>query len=379
MLAQARALARAGHDVSLACFSWEPAVWRARVEGLRVSSLDEPGWLRPLETAFAPSARRLAFVERALRGADLVVAHNAPASALAGAVAGRRAVWYCHEPPRLLYPRETQARAFATRSWRPGAPALSRRMALVSARVALEARLGGPWERLRRFDRRGVAALGAIIANSRLTAAAAREIYGRECDAVVPPMVEDPGPFERPPGLPSEPRIVCQSRLSPEKNTEIVLRGFASFAATRPRSSLTVIGAGGERARLERLARGLAVTFTGHASPETLERELSRAEVFAALPFDEPFGMVFVEAALRGLLVVASDHGGPSEIFDDGALAELCAPESPAAFADALARLCSRPAEALDARRRDAAAKARATYTSAVVERRFVQIIEGLA
>lgn len=381
LVSQAHALRRAGHDVELACFSWDEQLWGARVEGLRVRSLDEPAWLRPLETAFAPSPRRLAFVERALRGADLVIAHNAPASALAGEVVGRRALWYCHEPPRLLYPRETQPHAFAARSWRPGASGLSRRMAVTAARAWVEDRAGGPWERLRRFDRRGVARLGGVIANSRLTADAVHAIYDRACDAIVPPMVDDPGPTPRAPGLPAAPRVVCQSRLAPEKNAEVALAGFARFVASRPGSTLTIIGEGGERARLTRLARplGRAVRFTGHVGAVALERELAEADVFLAVPFDEPFGMVFVEAALRGLLVVASDHGGPAEIFDGGALAELCDPRSPEAIARALARLATSPTGQLDARRRDAAAKMRATYVRAVVERRFVDVALGLA
>ncbi|MCC6645996.1 MAG: glycosyltransferase family 4 protein [Polyangiaceae bacterium] len=380
LVAQAHALRRAGHDVELSCFSWDEEAWRARVDGLPIRSLDEPAWLRPIETAFAPSPRRRAFVERAVAGADLVIAHNAPASALAGAVAGRRAVWYCHEPPRLLYPRETQTRAFAARSWRPGAGALARGMALTGLREAVEARVGGPWARLREFDRRGVAALGAVIANSRLTAAAVREIYGRACDAVVPPMVDDRGAPSRPSGVSPAPRVLCQSRLALEKNTEGALLGFARFAACRPGATLTIVGDGALRARLERRARGLHadVRFVGHLDARALDRARDQAEVFLAVPFDEPFGMVFVEAALRGLLVVASDHGGPAEIFDDGAMAELCDPASPRAIAAALARLTATPAEALDARRLRAAEAMRARYVPAVIEPRFVELIEAL-
>ncbi|HMI88722.1 MAG TPA: hypothetical protein VK550_31805, partial [Polyangiaceae bacterium] len=49
-----------------------------------------------------------------------------------------------------------------------------------------------------------------------------------------------------------------------------------------------------------------------------------------------PFGMVFPEAAARGLLLIGPDHGGPFEIMDGGRLGWPCDPFSPEALGDVL-------------------------------------------
>ena len=54
--------------------------------------------------------------------------------------------------------------------------------------------------------------------------------------------------------------------------------------------------------------------------------------------------MVIVEAMASGKPVVASAHGGPTEIVRDGETGLLVPPNDPDALADALARLIADPA-----------------------------------
>lgn len=60
----------------------------------------------------------------------------------------------------------------------------------------------------------------------------------------------------------------------------------------------------------------------------------------------EPFGLVALEGALAGLPVVASGHGGVTEIVREGRTGRLVAPGDPAALAGALRALAEDPASA---------------------------------
>jgi alpha-1,3/alpha-1,6-mannosyltransferase len=74
-------------------------------------------------------------------------------------------------------------------------------------------------------------------------------------------------------------------------------------------------------------------------SEEEKSRLLASARLCLFIPLAEPFGLVPVEAMLRGTPVIASDHGGPSEIVTDGETGCLVDPYSPDAVADAIVRM----------------------------------------
>jgi glycosyltransferase involved in cell wall biosynthesis len=89
--------------------------------------------------------------------------------------------------------------------------------------------------------------------------------------------------------------------------------------------------------------------------------------VFALLPVDEPFGMVFPEAAARGLLLVGPDHGGPLEILDGGRLGFSCDPFSPEAVAEAFRRIWRLADSEVDARRVAADDACRERFSAGVI------------
>lgn len=82
-----------------------------------------------------------------------------------------------------------------------------------------------------------------------------------------------------------------------------------------------------------------------------------RCDVFALLTLDEPFGMVYPEAAAKGLLLIGPDHGGPLEILDGGQLGTVVNPFAPEDLATAFAELW-RLDDAEVERRRDRADQA---------------------
>ncbi len=95
--------------------------------------------------------------------------------------------------------------------------------------------------------------------------------------------------------------------------------------------------------RLHRLAQGWEqrIRFIGHVSREQIQSYFSMSDVLVCPSvWNEPFGMVVVEAMASGVPVIAFDQGGPAEIITHGVDGWLVPPaESTQGLAAALAHL----------------------------------------
>jgi glycosyltransferase involved in cell wall biosynthesis len=96
------------------------------------------------------------------------------------------------------------------------------------------------------------------------------------------------------------------------------------------------------------------------------------------LPVDEPFGMVFPEAAAHGLLLVGPDHGGPLEILDGGRFGWVCDAFSPEQLAEAFARIWALDDATVDRRREEADRACRARYAVDVVGPQLLRLLREL-
>jgi glycosyltransferase involved in cell wall biosynthesis len=140
-------------------------------------------------------------------------------------------------------------------------------------------------------------------------------------------------------------------RLSPEKGVDVLLAAMPAVLALVPDARLLVAGDGPESRRLRRLAERLGITertrFLGHVERATLDDVLAPAWV-QAIPsrWEEPFGLVALEAMMRGTAVVASAVGGLGDSIVDGRTGHLVPPGDPAALADAVVRVLSSREEA---------------------------------
>jgi len=148
------------------------------------------------------------------------------------------------------------------------------------------------------------------------------------------------------------PIVAFAGRLVPEKGADIAIRAFAGILADFPAARLWIAGDGPERSRLEALGAtmgvGANIDFLGRLPRPELERRFSGAWV-QCVPsiWDEPFGLVTIEAQARGTPVVASAVGAQPEFIIPGRTGYLVAPGNPTVLASAIGDVLKDP-EAAD-------------------------------
>lgn len=180
--------------------------------------------------------------------------------------------------------------------------------------------------------------------------------------------------------------VLTVARLDPRpgpdgpgyKGHERIVRHLATLPVGRPVTYL-VAGDGGDRARIERVAReaGVAarVRFLGKVPDAELPALYRAADLFALPSTGEGFGIVYLEAMASGVPAIGLAVGGAAEALGVHPHGIAAAPaDFPAAFARAAAS-----ATTLDdnARARLAAA-VRARYGPAAFRRRVDAALEGL-
>jgi alpha-1,6-mannosyltransferase len=152
-------------------------------------------------------------------------------------------------------------------------------------------------------------------------------------------------------------RLVCVGRLSREKRPEVALDTLRLLLRSGLPASLSMIGDGPLRPRLEAIARAehLPVTFTGHVlEPVGVAVWLAQSDL-ALLPGScETFGLAALEALACGTPVVVADTGAAPELLDRAPIG-IATASRPDAFAAAVRALAREPIAA-----RRAAARRRA-------------------
>jgi glycogen(starch) synthase len=140
------------------------------------------------------------------------------------------------------------------------------------------------------------------------------------------------------------PTLLLAGRLVPEKGFDVALRAAGRLIPQFPHLRVIVAGDGTERAELERLAAVLlprgAVSFLGWVDPERMPSVINDATLVIVPSFwDEPFGLIALQAAQMARPVVATRVGGLAEIVVDGKTGYLVERGDDATMAAAVARL----------------------------------------
>lgn len=142
--------------------------------------------------------------------------------------------------------------------------------------------------------------------------------------------------------------------ISPHKNIDTLLNGFARIADTAARQDVRLVIVGDYKgdsfrtchedlaSQAARLGITQRVLFTGFVSDDDLRHLYAACQAFVFPSYLEGFGLPAVEAMACGAAVVASDRGSLPEVLDGaGAMFD---PHDADALATALARLLDDPA-----------------------------------
>lgn len=184
--------------------------------------------------------------------------------------------------------------------------------------------------------------------------------------------------------------VVCVGRLVPRKGQDKLIDALALLRREFPRLHLALVGEGrlatGLYDRAQRRGVGERVHLTGALADRAVKDWLRAADLFASPcrsrwgGFEvEGFGIVFAEAALAGLPVIAGRSGGAPEAVAADKTGAVVDGHSAQQVAAALASLLRLPAE----RRREMGARGRdlalARHTPAIVGERYRELLQRAA
>ena len=316
-----QALLEQGWAVEIVTARWNPGAFDGMLDRFRPRLVPHPraGLVGGVDR------RALAAIRAAISDCDVAMAHNYPFSAYLGlAPVALPKVWYCQEPQRRIHAAETSPglqRGIATGKLDP-AVASHRQLTRALSKSRWLRRLSPRHRGKRRLDFAGIDRIDAVWANSMATARQFRSLYGRAAEVFymavsVPRTLPPPAPASAPL------RILTMGGFGPAKGFALLLRGFVEFCRRKPGAAvLEVVGSMSGQSEFESAVatQGLvdSVRFRGRLTGSALTQLRSQCHAFAAAPVDEPFGLVFAEAAAAGLVLVAPDHGGPREVALDG-------------------------------------------------------------
>ena len=151
--------------------------------------------------------------------------------------------------------------------------------------------------------------------------------------------------FRSAPPRPWRWRLLSVGRLDPRKGVDLAVRAVAELPGE---ARLTVAGEGDDayRAELVELAASLGisdrVTFTSRRRSELSELYADADAVLFPVRWEEPWGLVPLEAMAVGRPVVASGLGGSGEYLSDGENCLLTSPDgAPSVLADRVRALAA--------------------------------------
>ena len=157
-------------------------------------------------------------------------------------------------------------------------------------------------------------------------------------------------------GLPDS-YFLYVGRLAPEKNVSTCIRAFAHYRRLGGSWSLVLVGDGGERNALERLADDLAVAefvhFTGLKTTKETIPYYALASCFVLPSVREPWGLVVNEAMASGLPVLVSNRCGCTEdLVEAGGNGYVFDPSNENQLAEQMTALAALSPESLDSMKR---------------------------
>ncbi|WP_169796025.1 glycosyltransferase family 4 protein [Ruegeria marisrubri] len=238
------------------------------------------------------------------------------------------------------------------------------------------------WQPLTAIKRRALAASDLILCVSRYTEKKVIEVTGADpsrCKVIFNTYDERFTPGDKIAArekfkIPREATVLSTvSRLDPQqrhKGHDRVIPLLKNLTQDYPNLVYLIAGKGGDRARLEELARnsgsGDIVRFLGFVADDDLPDLYRASDIYTMPSHGEGFGIAFVEAMACGTLALGLNVGGAGDALRDGELGLAVTEENfPDTLRVALARL---PVDHTDLSERTRAAFGRPRFAARVEE-----------
>ena len=149
-------------------------------------------------------------------------------------------------------------------------------------------------------------------------------------------------------GLPRGHMMLAVTRLrstEQQKRIDLVIKAMPAILHHVPDAFCVVVGHGGDRPRLEKLAQETSVAdrvvFTGFVADELLPSYYDACDLFVLPSLKEGFGIVFLEAMYHAKACVGAMAGGIPEVVKDGETGLLAEPNSVESFVHCVVSLLS--------------------------------------
>lgn len=303
------------------------------IAGLRLEEIYVPKLLRKFHLArllWAPF-----FLKKRLKFYDVINPHNYPASVwmgLAYILSGKKLpkiIWTCNEPPRFLYNKICNIHTPLALQLNSSEINSQLKIKLLSKIKIYCKELYKPLLRL--LDNLSVKQCTKILTLSKAVSQQVREIYHvnniEVCYLGIKEMNEGRGQEGN-----EEKYFLTVSRLEACKNIQNVVKAFAKLRDEKKIEGVKyyIIGTGPLQQYLESLINSLNlqgnVRMLGFVSRQDLMDYYRKCLAIIYLPFDEPFGLPYLEAASFAKPALASGHGGPADLVKDGETGALVEP-----------------------------------------------------
>ncbi len=142
-------------------------------------------------------------------------------------------------------------------------------------------------------------------------------------------------------------RLLTVARLSPEKGHSFLIAALAEVRRAGIDATLTLVGDGPLRTRLEQQVRDLKlenfVTFAGAVGQDRILEHYHNSDIFVLPSLAEGLPVVLMEAMACGLPVVASRISGIPELVASGESGTLVTPGRADLLAEAMVELARAP------------------------------------
>lgn len=173
--------------------------------------------------------------------------------------------------------------------------------------------------------------------------------------------------------------LLTPARLEEEKGHVTLIEAFGRVHGRFPRAHLLLAGTGTREAELRAIVRSSVASDRVHLLGQRADvPALLEQSICCVLPaYEEPFGLVLLEAMSLARPVIACNSGGPSAIVVDGETGLLVPPRDPAALAGAMATILERP-DAAAQMGRTGHERVLAEYSAQSMTERTIQIYRGL-